>query len=346
MSQHLVRRRYDPYGNHVVSEELKSNPERTRRKQTAILKHVTSIKNIPESLNKPTTVQLTNHAKVGKYILSEINSANCMCHAIHVENGKEYTCRVVEIGRYRQTVSPYYLSSSSENVNKILEILIGDRFAYLFFDRSYGDLHSYVRSNKKLREEEACRLFKQIANVVKHCHSVGIVLRDLKLRKFVFKDSARTELKLHTLDDAIVINDGSDILYDKHGCPAYVSPEILESTGGYSAKAADIWSLGVMLFTMLCGRYPFHDDDPSALFAKIRSGFFTIPDSISSKGKCLLYTILRKDPRERLTAEELLDHPWFNSNFDNVVSTRLDRMRYDQVVPEAVKEPTSPTLSS
>jgi len=345
MSHHLVRRRYDPYGNYV-SEELKSTPERTRRKQTAILKHVSSIKNIPESLNKPSTVALTNHAKVGKFILSEVNSANCMCHAIHIDNGKEYTCRVVEIGRYRHTVTPYYLSSGNDNVNKIIEILIGDRFAYLFFDRSFGDLHSYVRSNKKLREEEACRLFKQIANVVKHCHSVGIVLRDLKLRKFVFKDKERTQLKLHTLDDAIVISDGCDILYDKHGCPAYVSPEILESTGGYSAKAADIWSLGVMLFTMLCGRYPFHDDDPSALFAKIRSGFFTVPDSISSKGKCLLYTILRKDPRERLTAEELLEHPWFNSKFDNVVPARLDRMRYDQVVPDADNKPSSPAPSS
>lgn len=190
MNQHLVRRRYDPYGNYVL-EELKSNPERTRRKQTCVVNHASSIQNIPENLKKPSAVQLTNHAKVGKYILSEINSATCMCHAIHVDTGKEYTCRVVEVEKYRQIVTPYYMCSENDNINKILEILIGDRFAYLFFERSYGDLHSYVRSNKKLKEEEACRLFKQIANVVKHCHSVGIVLRDLKLRKFVFKDSAR-----------------------------------------------------------------------------------------------------------------------------------------------------------
>ena len=152
-------------------------------------------------------------------------------------------------------------------------------------------------------------------------------------------------MKLHTLDDALMIKDGSDILYDKHGCPAYVSPEILESTGGYSAKAADIWSLGVMLFTMLCGRYPFHDEDPAALFAKIRNGYFSVPDTVSSKGKCLLYTILRKDPRERLSAEELLEHPWFTSNFDSNVSSRLDRTRYDQLVPEMEKESLSSASS-
>lgn len=329
MNQHLVRRRFDPYGNYVL-EELKSTPERTRRKQTAILKHVFSLKNIPENLSKPAAAQLSNHAKIGKYILSEINPATCLCHAIHIDNHKEFTCRVVEIGRYRQTVIPYYLSSGSDDVNKILEILLTDKVAYLFFDRSYGDLHSYVRSKKKLKEDEACRLFKQIANVVKHCHSVGIVLRDLKLRKFVFKDSARLQLKLQSFDDAFILTDDSDILYDKHGCPAYVSPEILESTGGYSAKAADIWCLGVMFFTMLCGRYPFHDDDSTALFAKIRNGSFTVPGTISSKGKCLLYTLLRKDPQERLTAEELLEHPWFTSNFEDIVPSWQD-----QVVPDA-----------
>ncbi len=142
-------------------------------------------------------------------------------------------------------------------------------------------------------------------------------------------------MKLETFDDAhITYSDQGDVLTDKHGCPAYVSPEILESTNGYSGRAADMWSLGVMLYTMLFGRYPFHDNEPSALFSKIRSGHFILPDTVSSKAKCLLRAILRKDPTERLNAQEVLEHPWFSSSFvHTVVSNKTDRKTGDQCVP-------------
>ena len=65
----------------------------------------------------------------------------------------------------------------------------------------------------------------------------------------------RTHIKLETLEDAVVLdNPEDDMLHDKRGCPAYVSPEILRSHAPYSGKAADMWSLGVILFTMLVGR--------------------------------------------------------------------------------------------
>lgn len=65
----------------------------------------------------------------------------------------------------------------------------------------------------------------------------------------------RTELKLESLEDAVVLGeDGVDLLQDKRGCPAYVSPEILRANTSYSGRAADMWSLGVILYTMLVGR--------------------------------------------------------------------------------------------
>ena len=118
---------------------------------------------------------------------------------------------------------------------------------------------------------------------------------------------------------------------DKHGCPAYVSPELLHCSGGYSGKLADIWSLGVMLYTMLVGRYPFQDIEPTVLFSKIRRGHFVIPDSVSSKAKCLIRSMMRQEPSERLTAEEILDHPLFKKTF-HTVSYRLDKVP-DQTVP-------------
>ena len=65
----------------------------------------------------------------------------------------------------------------------------------------------------------------------------------------------RTQLKLESLEDAVILENASeDLLQDKRGCPAYVSPEILRANASYSGKAADMWSLGVILYTMLMGR--------------------------------------------------------------------------------------------
>lgn len=120
-------------------------------------------------------------------------------------------------------------------------------------------------------------------------------------------------MRLETLEDCRILEDPSnDYMSDTHGCPAYVSPEILSSSAPYSGKMADVWSLGVMLYTMLVGRYPFHDPDPAALFSKIRRGQCCLPEGLSPKARCLLQSLLRKEPCERLTAAELLAHPWFH----------------------------------
>lgn len=124
---------------------------------------------------------------------------------------------------------------------------------------------------------------------------------------------SRTHVRLESLEDCRVLeNPNNDSMSDTHGCPAYVSPEILSGSAPYSGKMADMWSLGVMLYTMLVGRYPFHDPDPATLFSKIRRGQCCLPEGLSPKAKCLLQSLLRKEPSERLTATELLAHPWFH----------------------------------
>lgn len=112
---------------------------------------------------------------------------------------------------------------------------------------------------------------------------------------------------METLDDAVVLEDpDDDLLGEKHGCPAYVSPEVLTTDSKYSGKSADCWSLGVILFTMLAGRYPFHDPNPSSLIGKIRRGLFQVPNSLSRELKCVIASLLRRDPKERMTSQDLL----------------------------------------
>jgi len=147
----------------------------------------------------------------------------------------------------------------------------------------------------------------------------------------------RTVLQLDGLYDALVFTGSDDLLTDKHGCLAYVSPEILDATftgassvtvsdseagrvlpppsGSYSGCPADMWSLGVMLYTMLVGRYPFADPDACTLFARIRRGRYPLPSevSLSAPARCLIRSLLAVNPSDRLTAEEALQHPWFTA---------------------------------
>ncbi|XP_048363129.1 tribbles homolog 1 [Sphaerodactylus townsendi] len=270
---------------------------------------------------------------VSGYLLLPLPEREHVWLALDIHAGRELRCKVFPLKHYQDKIRPYIQLPSHRNITGIVEVILGDTKAYVFFDKDFGDMHSYLRSCKRLPEQQAARLFKQIVSAVAHCHQSAIVLGDLKLRKFVFSSEERTQLRLESLEDTHIIKGEDDALSDKHGCPAYVSPEILNTTGTYSGKSADVWSLGVMLYTLLVGRYPFHDSDPSALFSKIRRGQFCIPEHVSPKARCLIRSLLRRDPSERLSAPEILLHPWFDAVLESGYVDQ-DTGAFDQIVPE------------
>jgi len=277
-------------------------------------------------------------SQIGQYLLLEqldTTGSIQILRAVHRNTQEEFVCKIIPIEKYRETLAAYWRINAHPHINSIHEIILGATKAYTFFKRHHGDLHSYVRSKRKLREPEASRLFRQIMEAVSCCHENGIILRDLKLRKFVFKDCEKTELKLEGLEDACVLgDDDDDALADKHGCPAYVSPEILTTMERYSGRAADVWSAGVMLYTLLAGRYPFHDSEPGVLFSKIRRGAYSVPEGISSRAKCLIRNVLRRDPAERLSCAEALMHPWLRPSDTHTRPHKSSAPREsDQTVP-------------
>lgn len=178
-----------PYNHRVSNDEYKDTALSTRRR----VRKTRSFQDLLKSCENPSKTaiespnKLSSSTKIGKYVLHEIDPETCLCKAVNVNNAEEYLCRVVDLKTYREVASKYSLVGQHENINDIKETMFTDRVAYLIFERSFSDLHSYLRSKKRLAEEEACRLFKQIVSVVDKCHDSGILIRDLKLRKFVFK---------------------------------------------------------------------------------------------------------------------------------------------------------------
>eukprot|EP00062_Callorhinchus_milii_P022399 gi/632980139/ref/XP_007906865.1/ PREDICTED: tribbles homolog 3 [Callorhinchus milii] len=280
----------------------------------------------------------TSVSRIGSYVLLNPTDNSSSYRAVHTHTEQEHVCKVFPMKRYHEVIAPYARLSPHPHVGRVADVITGERKFYAFFERGHGDMHTHVRSCKRLCEEEARTLFRQMVEAVAHCHGNGIVLRDLKLRKFVFTDKQRSKLRLENLEDAYVLPGEDDALTDKHGCPAYVGPEILNAKQSYSGRAADIWSLGVVLYTMLVGRYPFQDTEPAALFGKIRRGVYTVPDTVSPRAKCLIRCILRRNPAERLTAREILDHPWLNSSFTPAATISEAGGPPDQTVPDVYTE--------
>lgn len=99
--------------------------------------------------------------------------------------------QVLPLRGYQERLAAYDRIGKHENICALQDVVIGQNKVYVFLPGHHGDMHAYVRNRKRLNEEEAGLLFAQMLNAVMHCHDHGVVLRDLKLRRFVFIDKYR-----------------------------------------------------------------------------------------------------------------------------------------------------------
>jgi serine/threonine protein kinase len=127
---------------------------------------------------------------------------------------------------------------------------------------SGGDLLNYVRKRRKLKEDVAKYVFRQVVAGLYYCHAKGIVHRDIKLDNLLFDENGR--VKICDFGVSRLLLNPNEVMTEQCGTPAYIAPEILKDKG-YKGFGVDIWSLGVCLYAMLYGTVPFKANNMNEL---------------------------------------------------------------------------------
>eukprot|EP00262_Sarcandra_glabra_P017117 TRINITY_DN576_c0_g1_i1.p1 TRINITY_DN576_c0_g1~~TRINITY_DN576_c0_g1_i1.p1 ORF type:complete len:517 (-),score=74.47 TRINITY_DN576_c0_g1_i1:374-1924(-) len=191
------------------------------------------------------------------------------------------------------------------SVNLVMELCAG------------GELFDRIIAKGHYSERAAAALCREIVTVVHNCHSMGVMHRDLKPENFLFlNEDDDSPLKATDFGLSVFFKPG-EVFKDLVGSAYYVAPEVLRHH--YGAEA-DIWSAGVILYILLSGVPPFWAENEQGIFDAVLHGHIDFSSdpwpSISSGAKELVKKMLRADPKERLSAVEILNHPWVREDGD------------------------------
>ncbi len=222
------------------------------------------------------------------------------------------------------------INSDHPNIIKIYEIYESQRSLYLVMEECKGGeifdrIIEHIQSKTMYSEKDAAEMLQQVMSAIEYCHNNGICHRDLKPENLLYlKQGAEKDNTIKVIDFGLSqIISPEKKLKTKVGTAYYVAPEILQ--GNYTEKC-DIWSAGVILYIFLSGDPPFNGPSDAVIYGKIAEMKFNFPEkkwkNISNDAKDLIMHMIAPE-KERYTAKEVLQHPWFK-NASNVPLSALN----------------------
>jgi len=200
------------------------------------------------------------------------------------------------------------------NCVKLFDIFETKHHLYLVMELCEGgELFDAICNDGTFNESRAADIVKQITDALAYLHDNNIVHRDLKPENLLFATKEQKIIKLMDFGLAKALDQGDEVLKTRCGTLHYVAPEVLEKVQYYTNKC-DFWSLGVVLYVLLCGYLPFYHEERSITVKLIRSGEVLFDEEewgdISEDAKDLIRKLLEKDPKTRYNAEQITNHPF------------------------------------
>ncbi|EPS60285.1 hypothetical protein M569_14517 [Genlisea aurea] len=265
------------------------------------------------------TPRLRDHYTLGKKLGQ--GQFGTTYHCVEKATGIEYACKSIAKRKllcrddyddvWKEIQIMHHLSEH-QNVVRIKGTFEDNLFVHLVMELcGGGELFDRIVQKGHYTEKKAALLMKTIAGVVEACHSLGVMHRDLKPENFLF-DTPDEDAKLKATDFGLsVFYKPGQYFSDVVGSPYYVAPEVLYK---YYGPEADVWSAGVILYILLSGVPPFWAETDNGIFKQILKGkvdFESEPwPHISDSAKDLVQRMLERDPKKRISAHQVLCHPW------------------------------------
>eukprot|EP01087_Luapelamoeba_hula_P015356 TRINITY_DN457_c0_g1_i2.p1 TRINITY_DN457_c0_g1~~TRINITY_DN457_c0_g1_i2.p1 ORF type:complete len:505 (+),score=89.29 TRINITY_DN457_c0_g1_i2:456-1970(+) len=221
--------------------------------------------------------------------------------------------REVSILNYLQSQPDFETS----NCIRLLDSLEDEDTYYLVFEYYPTTLHAYVKRNRnQMPAATAQRICSQLAHAVRFLHSHGIAHRDLKIEN-VLIDETTLDVKLIDFGFATHFRPHERIANEWCGSPFTVAPEIL-SHQPYLPAQVDVWALGSVFYTVLCGVFPFQASTTAEIYQRTRLGkFHSFPMRVERVARDLISRCLMVDSSRRVSASQVMEHPFFWNDDDS-----------------------------
>lgn len=267
--------------------------------------HISKTNELP-----PTTLEFYKFVKlIGKGAFGKVTLG------IHKLTGKQVAIKTIEKSYMkdefskRKVFQEVYLLKKIKHSNVIRLLEVFESSNHLLMVMEYaggGDLLRLIKRRGSLEETDAKFIFKQIVYGLAHIHCRSVIHRDVKLDNILL--DCEKGVKICDFGVSKLVKKGQRVR-EQCGTPAYLAPEII-SDEGYEGWFVDIWSLGVLLYAMLCGTVPFKAPNIEELHGLILKGDFDFSKDLTDQAKHLIKSMIHLVPVKRLTIPEILSHPW------------------------------------
>ncbi|XP_010211235.1 PREDICTED: MAP/microtubule affinity-regulating kinase 3 isoform X3 [Tinamus guttatus] len=199
------------------------------------------------------------------------------------------------------------------NIVKLFEVIETEKTLYLIMEyASGGEVFDYLVAHGRMKEKEARSKFRQIVSAVQYCHQKRIVHRDLKAENLLLDADMNIKIADFGFSNEFTVGNKLDTFC---GSPPYAAPELFQGKK-YDGPEVDVWSLGVILYTLVSGSLPFDGQNLKELRERVLRGKYRIPFYMSTDCENLLKRFLVLNPTKRGTLEQIMKDRWINAGHE------------------------------
>ncbi|XP_017282920.1 MAP/microtubule affinity-regulating kinase 3 isoform X1 [Kryptolebias marmoratus] len=248
--------------------------------------------------------------------------------ARHVPTGREVAIKIIDKTQLNPTSLQKLFREvrimkilNHPNIVKLFEVIETEKTLYLVMEyASGGEVFDYLVAHGRMKEKEARAKFRQIVSAVQYCHQKHIVHRDLKAENLLLDADMNIKIADFGFSNEFTVGGKLDTFC---GSPPYAAPELFQGKK-YDGPEVDVWSLGVILYTLVSGSLPFDGQNLKELRERVLRGKYRIPFYMSTDCENLLKRFLVLNPGKRGTLEQIMRDRWINGGDEDDLEPYLE----------------------